>query len=49
MPLTLTLTEGVLPRGAEAQAVQQLTDAMLERHGLTPPSLKRRPVQRPRD
>ena len=35
MPLTLTLTEGVLPRGAERQAVQQLTDAMLERHGLT--------------
>ncbi len=35
MPLTLTLTEGVLPRGAEKQAVQQITDAMLERHGLT--------------
>ncbi len=35
MPLTLTLTEGVLPRGAEKQAVKQLTDAMLERHGLT--------------
>ena len=35
MPLTLTLTEGVLPRGAESQAVKQLTDAMLDRHGLT--------------
>ena len=35
MPLTLTLTEGVLPRGREKQAVEQLTDAMLERHGLT--------------
>ena len=35
MPLTLTLTEGVLPRGAEKQAVEQLTDAMLKRHGLT--------------
>lgn len=35
MPLTLTLTEGVIPRGAEKQAVEQLTDAMLERHGLT--------------
>lgn len=35
MPLTLTLTEGVLPRGAEKQAVEQLTDAMLERHGLS--------------
>lgn len=35
MPLTLTLTEGVLPRGTEKLAVEQLTDAMLERHGLT--------------
>ncbi len=35
MPLTLTLTEGVLPRGAEKQAIKQLTDAMLERHSLT--------------
>ena len=35
MPLTLTLTEVVLPRGAEKQAVEQLTDAMLKRHGLT--------------
>ncbi len=35
MPLTLTLTEGVLPRSSEKQAVEQLTDAMLERHGLT--------------
>ena len=35
MPLTLTLTEGVLPRNAEKQAVEKLTDAMLERHGLS--------------
>jgi hypothetical protein len=35
MPLTLTLTEGVLPVGTEAQAVQQLSDAMLKWHGLT--------------
>ncbi len=35
MPLTLTLTEGVLPHDAKRQAVQQLTDAMLARHGLT--------------
>lgn len=34
MPLTLTLTEGVLPLGSEKQAVIQLSDAMLERHGL---------------
>ena len=35
MPLTLTLTEGVLPRGVEKQAVEQITEAMLKRHGLT--------------
>lgn len=35
MPLTLTLTEGVLPIGTEKQAVSQLTDAMLKWHGLT--------------
>lgn len=35
MPLTLTLTEGVLPKGSEKQAVAQLTDAMLKWHGLT--------------
>ena len=35
MPLTLTLTEGVLPRGAEKQAVEQLTEAMLKWHGLS--------------
>jgi len=34
MPLRLTLTEGVLPVGTEAQAVQELTDAMLKAHGL---------------
>ena len=35
MPLTLTLTEGVLPAGTEQPAVVQLTDAMLKWHGLT--------------
>jgi hypothetical protein len=35
MPLTLTLTEGVLPAGTEKQAVVRITDAMLKRHGLT--------------
>jgi len=35
MPLTLTLTEGVLPKGTEKQAVAQITDAMLKWHGLT--------------
>ena len=34
MPLILTLTEGVLPKGAESQAIEQLTKAMLERHDL---------------
>jgi hypothetical protein len=34
MPLTLTLTEGVLPAGAEKQAIAQITDAMLKWHGL---------------
>lgn len=35
MPLTLTLTEGVLPAGTERQAIARLTDAMLKWHGLT--------------
>jgi len=35
MPLTLTLTEGVLPIGTEKQAIQQLTDSMLKWHNLT--------------
>jgi len=35
MPLTLTITEGVLAKGSEAQAIQELIDAMLESHGLT--------------
>jgi len=35
MPLTLTLTEGVLPPGTENKAVAQITAAMLKRHGLT--------------
>ncbi|MDI1275848.1 4-oxalocrotonate tautomerase [Methylobacter sp.] len=35
MPLTLTLSKGVLSLGAEKQAVAQITDAMLKWHGLT--------------
>ncbi len=34
MPLTLTLTEGVLLRGVEKQAVARLTESMLKWHGL---------------
>ena len=35
MPLTLTLSEGVLPTGTEKQAFARLCDAMLKWHGLT--------------
>ena len=35
MPLTLTLTEGVLPIGAEKRAITQLTDSFLEHHGMS--------------
>ena len=35
MPLTLTVTEGVLPADAIPVAVARLTDAMLKWHGLT--------------
>ncbi len=35
MPLTLTLTEGVLPDGAEKAAVEKITTAILKWHGLT--------------
>ena len=34
MPLTLTLTEGVLPLGQEKLAFSRLSDAMLKWHGL---------------
>lgn len=34
MPLTLTLTEGVLPKGQEKVAFARLSDAMLRWHGL---------------
>ncbi|WP_418132120.1 4-oxalocrotonate tautomerase (plasmid) [Variovorax sp. 375MFSha3.1] len=34
MPLTLTLTEGVLPPGQEKVAFSRLSDAMLKWHGL---------------
>jgi hypothetical protein len=35
MPLTLTLSTGVLPEGSERQAFAQLCDAMLKWHGLS--------------
>lgn len=35
MPLTLTLTEGVLPRGSEKATFQRLCEAMLKWHGLS--------------
>jgi hypothetical protein len=34
MPITLTLTDGVLPDGAEKQAIAELTRALLAHHGL---------------
>ena len=34
MPLSLTLTQGVLPEGAEAQAIDRITQAFLAAHGL---------------
>ena len=35
MPITLTLTEGALPRGAEAQAIARITDAFLAAHQMS--------------
>jgi len=35
MPLTLTLSEGVIPTGMEKEAVKQITASLLETHGLT--------------
>jgi hypothetical protein len=35
MPLTLTLTKGVLPKGTEKVAFARLSEAMLKWHGLT--------------
>jgi hypothetical protein len=35
MPLTLTVTEGVLPKGAEKPLFQKLCQAMLKWHGLS--------------
>lgn len=34
MPLTLTLTEGVLPTGSEKTAIVRITDAFLRHHGM---------------
>ena len=35
MPLSLHLTEGVIPAGTEKLAIKQITDIMLKWHGLT--------------
>lgn len=35
MPLTLTLTQGVLAEGTEKQAIALITEAFLKHHGLT--------------
>jgi hypothetical protein len=35
MPLTLTVTEGVLPKGSEKATFARLCEAMLKWHGLT--------------
>jgi hypothetical protein len=35
MPLTLTVTEGVLPKGTEGATFARLCEAMLKWHGLT--------------
>jgi len=35
MPLTLTLTKDVIPKGDEKQAVKEITDSFLRHHGLT--------------
>jgi len=34
MPLTLTLTEGIVPAGTEARTFAKLSDAMMKWHGL---------------
>ena len=34
MPLTLTLTEGVIPQEAQKEAVVKITDSFLKHHGL---------------
>ena len=34
MPLSLTLTEGVIPTSSEKEAVSRITDSMLAHHGL---------------
>ena len=34
MPITLTLTENVLPEGQQAVAVAKITEALLKHHGL---------------
>lgn len=35
MPITLTLTEGVLPEGQEAVAIAKITESFLKYHGMS--------------
>jgi hypothetical protein len=35
MPISLTLTEGVLPQGSETLAARRITEALLKWHGLS--------------
>lgn len=35
MPLTLTVTEGVLPKGSEKSAIARLSETFMKWHGLT--------------
>lgn len=35
MPISLTLTEGAIPKGAEAQAITRITDAFLSSHKMS--------------
>jgi hypothetical protein len=44
MPLTLTLTEGVIPAGKEKEAISRITDSMLKWHDLTGNEVMRRNV-----
>ena len=35
MPITLTLTEGVLPQGAISKAIAQITDSFMKHHAMS--------------
>ena len=44
MPLTLTVTEDVMPKDSLSTAIGQITDAFLKHHGLSDNALMRRNV-----